>query len=261
MTTSLSFHADSYAAGLRHPPHRHGELHLSLVLSGSLAETVGGTTQFAGALSVVAKDSGVIHANQFGPGEARLARLILEAGTIGELIDDPSRSQSWRWTHDASIAKPFLKLVHRGKAGISSFSADDPDMIDLLAAFTARRAPVVKGQPPAWLVETMEEIRSCWHSGLTVADVARRAGVHPVYLARCVRRWFGTSVSAELRRHRLRSAADAVTRSHDSISRIAHSAGFSDEPHLCREFQRAIGLSPGRFRRMVGDIDYSLGHR
>lgn len=258
MTTSLSFHADSYPAGTQHAPHQHDELHLSLVLSGSLAETVGGSTQYAGALSVVAKDSGVVHANHFGLGESRLARLILKSGTIGELIDDPSRSHSWRWTHDASIAKPFLRLVRRAKTSGASFNADDADLLDLLAAFTARPASVAKGRPPTWLTDTMDEIRSSWYSGLTVAEVARRAGVHPVYLARCVRRWFGTSVSEELRRYRLRSAADAVTRSHESISRIAHSAGFSDESHLCREFQRAVGITPGKFRRMVSGIDYDM---
>jgi AraC family transcriptional regulator len=217
---------------------------------------VGGSTQYAGVLSVVAKDAGVVHANQFGPGEARLARLILKSGTIGGLIDDASRTDSWRWTHSALIAKPFLQLVRRAKAGVSSFEVDDPGLLDLLAAFTARPASLPKGRPPAWLTDTMDEIRCSWHSGLTVAEVARRAGVHPVYLARCVRRWFGTSVSEELRRHRLRSAADAIARSHDSISRIAHSAGFSDEPHLCREFQRTVGITPRRFRRMVEGIDY-----
>lgn len=256
MTSSLSFQADSYPAATRHAPHQHDELHFSLVLGGCLSETVGGITQYAGALSVVSKDPGVVHANQFGPREARLARLILKSGTIGQLIDDPSRHHDWRWTHDASIAKPFLRLVRRAGIGITSFDANDPDLLDLLAAFTARRAPIAKGRPPAWLADTMEEIRSCWHSRLTVADVARQAGVHPVYLARCVRRWYGTSVSGELRRHRLQSAADAVTQGKESISRIAHSAGFADESHLCREFQRTVGLTPGRLRRMAGNIDY-----
>lgn len=261
MTTALSFHADSYRAGTRHAPHQHDELHLSLVLSGSLAETVGGITQYAGAFSVVAKDSGVVHADNFGPGEVRLARLILPSGTIGELIDDPSRGSGWRWTHDAVIANPFLRLVRRAKTGISSFDIDDPDLLDLLAAFTARRAPATKGRPPVWLEETMTELQASWHSGLTVAQIARRAGVHPVYLARSVRRWFGTSVSEELRKLRLRSAAGAMTRTGESISRIAHSAGFADEPHLCREFLRATGITPGRYRRLVGDIDYDICER
>ena len=257
MATALVFHADTYRPGTRHAPHSHEELHLSLVLGGRLAETVGGTTEYAGALSVVAKDSGVIHANEFGPNEVRLARLILPSGTIGELIDDPSRSHGWRWTHDPRVANPFLRLVRRGAAGVSSFDADDPDLLDLLSAFTARRGAVPKGSPPGWLNDTMRELGETWHSGLTVAQVARRAGVHPVYLARCVRRWFGTSVGEELRRLRLRSAAEAMAHTGASISHVAHSAGFSDEPHFCREFQRSMGITPGRYRALLRKVDYS----
>jgi AraC family transcriptional regulator len=256
MTVTLSFHADAYQPGTRQRPHWHDELHLSLVLSGRVAETVGTVTEYAGALSVVAKDAGVVHANDFGAAGAKLARLILPSGTIGSLIDQPSRSPGWRWTHDADVARAFLRLVHRANGGVSSFKVGDPDLLDLLAAFTARPAPLTRGRPPAWLEQTMEDLRASWNPGLTVADVARRAGVHPVYLARCVRRWFGTGVGEEIRRLRIRSAAAAVAEKGRTVSNVAHASGFADEPHLCREFRRTVGTTPGRYRALVKDLDY-----
>ena len=259
MTITLSFHADAYQAGTRHPPHSHDALHLSLVLGGRVAETVGSVTEYAGALSVVAKDAGVIHANDFGIAGAKLARLILPSGTIGALVDRPSRAPDWKWTHDARVANPFLRLVHRAKGGAHSFDADDPDLLDLLAAFTARPAPLTRGRPPAWLEQTMLELRASWHPGITVADVARRAGVHPVYLARTVRRWFGTGVGEEIRRLRIRSAAALIAENGATVSTVAHSRGFADEPHLCREFRRTVGTTPGRYRRLVRDLDYQRG--
>lgn len=256
MVTTLSFFADAYLPAARHRAHRHDELHLSLVLSGRVSETVSGVTEYASALSVVAKDAGVVHADDFGPAGARIARLSLPAGTISALIDEPARSRSWRWTHDTAVAKPFLRLVRRAQRAESSFVADDPDLIDLLAAFTARRAST-RGRPPAWLVQTTDELQSGWHPQLTVAAVARRAGVHPVYLARCVRRWYGTSVGDELRRLRIRSAVAALADSPGTISDVAHARGFSDEPHFCREVRRATGTTPGRYRALVGNLDYS----
>jgi AraC family transcriptional regulator len=262
MTITLSFHADAYRPGTRHPAHSHDALHLSLVLSGRVSETVGSVTEYAGALSVVAKDAGVVHANDFGTAGAKLARLILPLGTIGALVDKPSRSPGWRWTHDARVANQFLRLVHRAKEGVRSFDADDPDLLDLLAVFTARPAPLARGRPPAWLEQTMQELRAAWHPELTVADVARRAGVHPVYLARSVRRWFGTGVGEEIRRLRLRSAASAIAESCGTVSNVAHAGGFADEAHLCREFRRAIGTTPGRYRSLVRELDYHrLGRR
>lgn len=259
MTIALSFHADAYRAGTRHPPHSHDALHLSLVLGGRVAETVGSVTEYAGALSVVAKDAGVVHADNFGTAGAKLARLILPFGTIGALVDDPARSPGWRWTHDARVANPFLRLVHRAKGGARSFDADDPDLLDLLAAFTARPAPSTRGRPPAWLEQTMLELRASWHPGLTVADVARRAGVHPVYLARTVRRWFGTGVGEEIRRLRIRSAAALIAENGGTVSTVAHAGGFADESHLCREFLRSVGTTPGRYRTLMRDLDYQRG--
>jgi AraC family transcriptional regulator len=257
MTISLSFQAAGYRAGTRHRAHSHDELHLSLVLSGRVAETVGSATEYAGALSVVAKDAGVVHANDFGSAGARLARLTLPSGTLGALVDEPSRSPGWRWTHDARVANPFLRLVHRAKGGECAFGATDPDVLDLLAAFTARPAAPVRGRPPAWLEETMLELRSSWRPGISVADVGHRAGVHPVYLARSVRRWYGTGVGEELRRLRIRSAAAAIAESGGTVSNIAHAGGFADEPHLCREFHRTVGITPGRYRALVRNLGYA----
>ncbi len=94
-----------HPSSTRHAAHCHDELHFSLVLSGSVSETVGG--------------------------------------------------------------------------GTHSFDVDDPDLLDLPAAFTARRAPATRGHPPAWLEDVMLELRTSWHSGFTVAEVARRAGLLP----------------------------------------------------------------------------------
>jgi AraC family transcriptional regulator len=258
MTATLAFDASAYAADARHRPHRHDELQLSLVLGGAVAETVGGVTEHAGLMSVVWKDAGVVHADEFGPDGARIARLTLQGGPVTALLDDPRRAHDWRWAHDVTVARSFLRLLARARHGETSFDASDVDVVDLLAALTARRIVPASGAPPAWLAQTMEEVRYRWHPGMTAATVARRAGVHPVYLARCVRRWYGTSVSAELRRLRLRSALMAVTESPRTVSDVAHSLGYADEPHLSREVRHAAGLSPGRLRSLLRGLRY--GH-
>jgi AraC family transcriptional regulator len=255
MTATLAFDATVYRAGTRHRPHQHDELHMSVVLSGSVAETVRGVTEYAEPLSVVVKEAGVVHADEFGPSGARIARLVLCGGTVAAIIDDPRRGSAWGWTHNGPAPRAFVRLLCRANSGARTFSADDADVVDLLAALTARRS-TSSGTPPAWLAQTMEEVRHSWHPALTVSAVARRAGVHPVYLARCVRRWYGTSVAQELRRLRVRSAVQTIVESDSTVSNVAHELGYADEPHLCREFKGALGLTPGRYRALLGKLLY-----
>jgi AraC family transcriptional regulator len=256
MNACLSFDVSEYAGGLHHPAHKHEELQFSIVLSGALRETVSGTTQVGRALSVVVKDSGVVHSNEFGPDKPKLARLSLPSGTLEGLTGDPSRSDSWKWTHDSRVAHPFLRLVQRARRhGLGRFSVDDPDVLDLLAAFTARRENARAGDPPCWVRQIVDEIRSGWNPDMSVRDIAARAGVHPVYLARCVRRWYGVGVAEEMRRARVRAAASELLIGRRTVCFVAHRYGYSDESHLCREFRDSLGITPRRYRLLVRDLE------
>ena len=55
------------------------------------------------------------------------------------------------------------------------FEAEDPDLLDLLAAFTARAAKASAGAPPRRLEDAMSEMRTCWTPTLDVGTVAKRA--------------------------------------------------------------------------------------
>lgn len=255
MGTRLRFQATEYPGATRQRPHRHDELHLSIVLRGRIAESVGGATEVARAWSVLAKDPEVVHADTFGPEGALVARLSFGGG-IAELLDDPARLRAWRWSHEPAVARAFLRIVARlAVAGDApEVDADDADVVDLLASLTARGAPTADGSPPAWLAETVRAMRDDWRASLQVRDVAARAGVHPVYLARCLRRWYGRGVRDELRAARRRAAADALLSSRERVSRLAHALGYADEAHLCRDFRAATDLPPGRYRALMARL-------
>jgi|CXWL01.1.fsa_nt_gi AraC family transcriptional regulator len=256
LSPHLTFHTAIYRGGERHAPHWHEELQLSLVMSGMVLESTRFAESHGSALSVAVKDAGVVHADEFGPGETRMVRLELPAGTLAALLDDPDRNPVWRWRHDPAVARPFLALVGDALSGAGSFPADDPRVLDLLAALTARPA-TRSGSTPRWLEQIVAHLRAEWQPRLTVAAVARQAGVHPVYLARCFRRWYGIGVAEELRRLRLRRAAALLIDEPDSVAAAAYDAGFADEPHFCRTFGQAAGLSPGRYRQLLRQLGFS----
>lgn len=42
-----------------------------------------------------------------------------------------------------------------------------------------------------------------------------------------------------------------------AVVKDAHRTGFSDQPHLCRAFGKATGLTPGHYSRLVSRIQGS----
>ena len=62
---SIRLGSSRYAPGTRHPLHSHEELQITLVLRGGVSERVGERVEEAAALSVVVKDPGVMHADDF----------------------------------------------------------------------------------------------------------------------------------------------------------------------------------------------------
>jgi AraC family transcriptional regulator len=220
------------------------------VIHGSLRERVGRATETASALSVVVKDPTVIHADTFGSGGALIARLSVRHCGLADLSDDRVRAAPWKWSHDPVASAPFLRLVERAMNGSRSFPADDGDVADLVALVTRRPARPA-GEPPRWLSTAIERVHEGWRPSVSVSEIAADASVHPVYFARCVRRWYGTSAADLIRRVRLRHAAESLAAGAGTVSAAAHDAGYADEPHLCRSFADAAGLTPGRFRRLV----------
>ncbi len=256
MTQTLRFRASVYEGQLRQPPHAHDHPQISLVLSGRLRESVRGTDVLAGSLSVVVKDTGVMHEDEFGPGRVAVAQLSLPGGSLRDLMGTGDRTPVWHWSHHVSVASPFMRLVTRAACGATMFASDDTDVVDVLAAITSRPQTATRGAPPRWLCDARDDLRETWRAGTRVSDVATRIGVHPVYLARCFRRWYGHSVSDELRMLRQRAATDAIVAGQHTLSAVAHAAGYADEAHLNREFRNMCGVAPGRFRRLLGNVDF-----
>jgi AraC family transcriptional regulator len=240
-----------YAAGMRYAPHTHDELQITVVLRGGVEERVGASVERASALSVVVKDPGVVHADDFGRGGTLTARLSLPDTTITDLVEHPGRGLAWRWTHNAAVAIPFLRIVARGLKGQERFAAADDDILDVVAAVSARLAAPAGPAPPRWLEDAVARVRDEWRPGLSVRAIACDAGVHPVYFARCVRRWYGIGAADLMRQARLRHAARAIVDGDATIATVAHATGFADEAHLCRAFSQTTRMSPARFRRLT----------
>jgi AraC family transcriptional regulator len=239
------------------PLHAHALATVTVVLDGSFVERYPGSTRAVacGAASVLFRPAGAPHRDQVeGTGahcltievEPHRAEALRECGPMFE--DVVRRSDPWLFATARRIAR---ELAH---ADASSALALEGLTLELLA-YAARAAAGPELRAPAWLRRARDQLRGIVRDGAgpppRVEDLAREAGVHPVYFARAFRASFGESPGAYHRRVRLEWAAGEVAAARERpLADIALAAGFADQSHFTRTFRTAFGVTPGQWRAL-----------
>jgi AraC family transcriptional regulator len=255
MPPPLRLRVSTYAADLHQYPHTDNVVQISLLLRGRLRESVGRVDALALPLAVTVKDVGLRHEDRFGPEPVEIAQLAWDGGTMRDLVGPSGRAPVWRWGQSHAVARSFLRIVQRASPRVAP---DDPDVVDLLAALVDDTAAIPRSTPPRWLVDSIERWEATWSAGTRVQDVARSAGVHPVYLARCVRRWYGCSTSDVLRQFRRRAAIASIAAGHATMSATAYQLGYADQAHFTHDVRQAFGVPPLELRRAVDRLRQSV---
>ena len=87
-------------------------------------------------------------------------------------------------------------------------------------------------------------------SKLTRDEVVRAVGLSPFHFSRLFHQFVGLAPHRYLLRCRLRRALKLLSTDRGrAIANVAAEAGFADQAHLARHFQRFFGKSPQQFRR------------
>jgi AraC family transcriptional regulator len=247
----------TYLAGLRQPRHAHAETTVTIVIGGSLRERVGRVEEIARPLSVVVKPGGTEHADEFGPEGTRTVQIALTDADASDAAAWERALRVWRWTHGGPGVRSFLALARLLRSADSVCGGERADEIESLAhdvlAAVGRHAGASDARtPPRWLQIVREGLDDVGPAPPRVRVLAASAGVHPVYLARQFRRFYGCSVTEYLKQRRLQRTADLVTSNEHPLSLVSYTAGFADQAHMCRVFRAATGVTPGAFRALAG---------
>ena len=84
---------------------------------------------------------------------------------------------------------------------------------------------------------------------ISLAELARQAGVSRFHFARQFRLSTGESPMEYLRRARIERSKGILQTGDTTIAEVAATLGFSDQSHFTRTFGRLVGVSPGSFAR------------
>lgn len=244
----------------RHSPdqvvaaHAHERAAITAVLRGGFVEVVEDRAFDCSAGSVLFKRAGATHENRYQRTGARSLIVEIPESTLEVLWQgyrsrepDPAAvvsGASW------AQALSFHRLLLGDETGLGAE--------ELLAAIVTRgleEATSPATSPPPWLRRVRDSLEA-WPIDRTpsLAELAREADVHPVYLARAFRGHFGTSVGEYLQRRRVDQAVAGLLEHEEPLSSMAVRLGYYDQAHFTRWFRRYCGATPGRFRRWLGTL-------
>ncbi len=87
--------------------------------------------------------------------------------------------------------------------------------------------------------------------GITLAEVARECNLSRAYFIRAFAKTTGLTPHRWLLEQRTHQARELIERSALGLSDIANACGFADQSHMSRVFLKALGTTPGAWRRQA----------
>ena len=232
------------------PSHSHELPFFALLLEGEYGERYGRREQQFRPFTVHFRPAGIPHQDEIGPHGVRFFEIEVRPSWRQRLAEC---SAALDLAHDDCQGGPLLWLgmkMYREFQGTGA--ADDLFVESLLAEMLAhvarmRRENVV--HPPAWLRRIVEKLTAEYSERLTLDDLSREAGVHPVHLSRVFRKCLGVGIGEQVHRLRIRAACEQMLTPEISIAEISLASGYADQSHFTRAFRRVTGMTPAAFKR------------
>ena len=155
-----------------------------------------------------------------------------------ELILRPDGSRGWYVT-----TKTRLHDEHGSIIGIVAVSSDLHSRHDGSASPSDDRHTRLQA--------AIDLARRRFAEPVRVAELAQAAGMSTTQLERALRRTIGLSPKHLLLRARLDEAIRRLEETDLPLATIASECGYYDQSAFTKQFQQAVGMAPGEYRREV----------
>lgn len=229
--------------------HTHELAHVSVVLRGSYAERYGRRERLAEPSLLVIHPPDEDHSVAFQSAGAHVFSIHLKplwlerVRDYSRILDSPA---------DFSGGNP-ARLARRLYREFREPDEVAPLMIEslaleIVAAASREATTAAEGKTPRWLEQARELLHATFAGRVTLGEVARTVGVHPVYLASRFRKHYRCTMGEYVRRLRLETACREVACTDRPLSEIAASVGFYDQSHFTNVFKRHSGMTPAQYR-------------
>jgi len=237
-----------YAAGLCLSSHGHETAHLVYTIAGEHWSGFSrGSDDTCAPCTVRYLPPGEPHENYF-PISSRCLRVALRQPIL-ELAAEQGRTLRSAGQLPKLVSLALGARLHREFRRRDDLSPLDVEAVLLQLLLAGEDGPVrQRGLIPPWLLQIRELLREEKHARLTLAELSRSVGRHPVQISRQFHQHFGCTISEYLRRVRIARAQDLLSRGDLHVSEIALACGFFDQSHFTTAFRRLTGMPPHQYR-------------
>lgn len=231
--------------------HTHDEAHLLVLHRGAYLSSAEGMPEICVEPVVILNPPGTHHRDCFHSlDDARFLTVSLDAA-----LWDQADAGTALPMHASRLSSQALPAAYRLWRQLLDF--DDASMLaieaevqELLARSAGASGPSARASDTAWLARARARLQDDVGNVPGIAELAREAGLHPVYFARAFRRAYGCSPGDYLRQRRVEAAIVVLCSGTRPLAEVAGACGFADQSHMSHALQRAIGLSPLQLRRL-----------
>lgn len=250
-TKNFGLSETAYPAQSKLPPHAHELPYLGYVLDGAYREKYERNYRICPNQSLIYHPAGERHEQFFETSAVKLFRVEIGGEYLNELARFDFSLEYLPGVRTREIAATVRRL-HRE---FEFYDAISPliieglilELIGLLARATSPPEQFI-ARPPRWLREVRELIEARFAEPLSLGEVAHAVDVHPVTVARYLRRYTSESFGEILRRKRIEFACREILKEEKPIAEIALSAGFYDQSHFTKIFKSLVGTTPKDFQ-------------
>jgi len=248
-----------YPPGWQVAPHRHPQLEINLVKSGSCTVQVDTANYHFQAGNVFFIPSGVIHNFAADPSSGVEFVVVqfpyLEERFIHQLINLPPLGQFALSELEISV---FLGLCHQLQREIArALPLAEVQCYSLLHQIVVLllRSPRLTSQHRITLrqkqviEETIDFMCRHSHETIHIQEIARNKGLSPQYFRKLFKHYVGVSPKKYLITLKIQRSKCMLLHEEYSITDVAMQLGFNSAQQFAKVFRKEIGLTPSAWRK------------
>jgi AraC family transcriptional regulator len=251
----MRFAAAQHAPGAEIAPHMHAGAYFCFVVNGSFTDRSSRNPVRRAASTLMFSPPGEVRACVFHKRGGLTFNIEVDAASpVLRHVYEPKLENGPRVFAGDHMSRLALRIYTEIRnAGTATDVVAEELIFSLVGQLTNQSVSRDERLPPPWLSRVLDLVHSCHGERLTLARLAAEAHVHPVHLARTFKRMQGATVGQYVRTLRVKFAARHLAEGVKSLSSIALDAGFADQSHFSRTFNRTYGVPPGEYRAIHCD--------